>query len=276
MTASGALVAGMSEIVARGIDVSYAQGVVDWPKVAKGVDFAIIRATATYPGPGRSGVDTRWECNIQGARKAGVPIGAYHYSYAKDIAEMQAEARHFLNTIRPYRFEWPVCLDFEEAYQIGGPGTPGYPLSKQMDMIDAWMKLVQEAGYFAALYSTGSAVKRLRDTYPDRMAKYAVWVAHVDTDKPMTPGGIWQYSWRGKVDGIAGDVDLNYAYEDYPSIIKWAGLNGWGMQDKPSEGPQGETPDYSTDDLKAAYSALQAAHDATGAALEKLRTMLGV
>lgn len=266
----------MGDVIAKGIDVSYAQGVIDWPKVAKAVDFAIIRATATYPGPGRSGVDTQWERNIQEARKAGVPIGAYHYSYAKDIAEMQAEARHFLNAIRPYRFEWPVCLDFEEAYQIGGPGTPGYPPSKQMDMIDAWMEIVQGAGCFAALYSTGSAIKRLRDAYPGRMARYAVWVAHVDTDKPMTPGGIWQYSWHGKADGIAGDVDLNYAYEDYPAIIRGAELNGWGAKDKPAEAPEGETVTIPTEELKAAYSALQAARDATGEAIEKIRMILGV
>ena len=145
-----------------------------------------------------------------------------------------------------------------------------------MDMIDAWMEIVQGAGYFAALYSTGSAIKRLREAYPDRMVRYAVWVAHVGTDKPMTPGGIWQYSWHGKVDGIAGAVDLNYAYENYPAIIRGAKLNGWGAQDKPAEAPEEETATIPRGDWDARCAAVQAAHDATGEAVEKLKKMLGV
>ena len=69
-------------------------------------------------------------------------------------------------------------------------------------------------------------------------------------------------------------------FDDYAEAIarglcKIVGVD-YKAQDKPSEGPKDEAPDYSTDGLKAAYSALQAAHDATGAALEKLRMMLGV
>lgn len=261
------------EIKARGIDVSYAQGVIDWPKVAQQVDFALIRATASYPGPGRSGVDTMWNRNIQEAREAGVPIGAYHYSYARDVAEIQEEARHFLATIRPYQFAWPVCLDYEEAFQIGAPGVSGFPLKKQMDMIEAWMKLVEDAGYFAMFYSTASAIARLRATYPERMAKYAVWVAHVDVDKPMTRGGIWQYSWKGKVDGIAGAVDLNFAYVDYPSIIKAAGKNGFGEpMTTPEKPPEEAEKPYQVFTLAGAFESAQAAQ--AFAVEQEKRTMI--
>ncbi len=39
--------------------------------------------------------------------------------------------------------------------------------------------------------------------------------------------GLWQYSWNGRIDGISGDVDLDYAYKDYPTIIKSARSNGF-------------------------------------------------
>ena len=45
---------------------------------------------------------------------------------------------------------------------------------------------------------------------------------------------MWQYSWKGKISGISGDVDLDYCYTDYPAQIKAKGLNGYG---KPIEKP---------------------------------------
>ena len=64
--------------------------------------------------------------------------------------------------------------------------------------------------------------------------RFAVWVANVGVQKPSYSGayGMWQYSWKGKISGISGDVDLDYAYADYPSMIKEKGLNGFG---KPPE-----------------------------------------
>ena len=227
----------MADVVARGIDVSYAQGISDWPKVAKAVDFALIRATATYPHNGKSGIDTRWARNIDCAVAAGVPYGIYHYSYALTVDEVKKEAEHFLSTIKGLKPEYPVAFDFEDERQVGNAkaGIPALPLSLQMDIIDAWMKAAEAAGYYAVLYMSASPMSLLLSAHPDRMRAYDRWVAHVNTDKPMVSGGIWQYSWWGKIDGISGDVDLDYAYQDYPAIIKRAGRNGWGAQ-RPQDG----------------------------------------
>ena len=64
------------------------------------------------------------------------------------------------------------------------------------------------------------------------------------------------------MDGIAGDVDLNYAYENYPAIIRGAKLNGWGAQDKPAEAPEGETVRIPREDWDTLCATLQAAVDA--------------
>ena len=72
--------------------------------------------------------------------------------------------------------------------------------------------------------------------------RFAVWVANVGVQKPSYSGayGMWQYSWKGRIAGISGDVDLDYAYADYPAMIKAKGLNGFG---KPPENVEPEKPD---------------------------------
>lgn len=231
----------MPEIAARGIDVSYAQGVINWEKVKENVDFAIIRSSASYPHGTIRGVDLQWVNNIRGATAAGMPIGAYHYLYALTPEDAKLEAAHFLRLIQGYRFEYPVALDLEEPEQVGNETTPGLPPSAQMDLIDAFLKPVEAAGYYVVLYTSASVLNRLAMTCRERLERYDIWAAHVYVDKPgcSTPYGMWQYSWKGRVPGIrddlpnehAGrDVDLDYAYRDYPSMIKAAGLNGWGKQ----------------------------------------------
>lgn len=223
----------------KGIDVSYAQGNINWAKVKGHVDFAMIRATASYPHGKARGVDLQWPNNIRGAAAAGVPIGAYHYLYALTPEEAALEAAHFLRTIAGYRFEYPVALDLEEPEQVGSQTVPGLPISAQMDLIDSFMKPVEAAGYYAVLYTSASVLNRLAASCGGRLAKYDIWAAHVDVDKPgcVTPYGMWQYSWKGRIPGIRDDlpddnpgrdVDMDYCYKDYPGIIKGAGLNGWG------------------------------------------------
>lgn len=207
----------------KGIDVSYAQGIIDWHKVSQTVDFAIIRATATYPHNGKKGIDLQWERNIKEAKKYKIPVGAYHYSYALTVEEAIKEADHFLNTIKGYTFEYPVIFDFEDASQ-------SKLSSEQMvNICLAWLERVEQAGYYVMLYSMASWLKYPLNNL--KLAKYDKWVAHVNVDKPMVEGGIWQYSWTGKVDGVVGDVDMNIAYTDYPTIIKNAKLNGFNKNE---------------------------------------------
>lgn len=242
----------------KGIDVSYAQGNIDWDVASKNVDFAMIRATAGFKSPGWNGIDLKWDKNIVGVEKYNVPYGIYHYSYAMNVNEAKKEAEHFLNTIKGHKPTYPVAFDFEDVRQLGGYDNKGVyhnplPLSTQMDIIDAFMGPVENAGYYAVLYMSASPMIALMRQFKERMAFYDKWVAHI-AEQPATTGGIWQYSWTGRVPGIIGNVDLDYAYKNYPHIIKSAGLNGWG---KAQEKPKIETvPKSQYDTLKAKYDAL--------------------
>lgn len=212
----------------KGIDVSKHNGVIDWAKVKKsGVDFAVIRA-----GYGRliEQKDKQFENNYAGCKEQGIPCGAYWYSYAHSVAEAQTEARVFLQAIKGKQFEFPVYLDFEEASQ--------FRLGKVTcsAMAEAFLEIVERAGYFVGIYSSKSGLENYIDASIRK--KYSVWVAHVGVNKTSysMPFDMWQYSWKGRIDGISGDVDCNYAYKDFPAIIQGKGLNGFPkIVEKPVE-----------------------------------------
>jgi len=70
----------------------------------------------------------------------------------------------------------------------------------------------------------------------ERLTRFDLWFAEWRTVKKYPCAcGIWQYSKNGKIDGINGDVDLDFAYKDYPTIIKRKGLNGFGKINKPED-----------------------------------------
>ena len=203
----------------KGIDVSKHQGKIDWQKAKDaGVQFAMIRA-----GYGRYAKqkDKCFEFNYAGAKAAGIPVGAYHYSYAKTVEQAKAEAKTFLAWIKGKTFEYPVGFDIEENDQA--------ELGKQAvsDIIRAFCEAVEAAGYYVVVYANKSWFNNYIDD--DCKAKYDTWLAEWrDDGKPTYRGnvGIWQYTSDGSVSGINGRVDMNYAYKDYPAIMKANGLNG--------------------------------------------------
>ena len=203
----------------KGIDVSVHNGNIDWNKVkADGIEFAILRA-----GFGRleKQKDEKFEQNYAGAKAVGIPVGAYWYSYAMDEDEARLEADVFLKVIKGKQFEMPVYFDLEEKKQ--------FDLGKEKvsAIMRAFLEKVEKDGYFVGLY--GSASSLTTHTADDIKSRYTIWLAHwVDKTNYSGAYGIWQYSEKGKVEGINGNVDLDICYKDFTTIIKGKGLNGWG------------------------------------------------
>ncbi len=208
----------------KGIDVSHHNGVVDWKRVKEsGVEFAMIRAG--YGWDDDSQIDRQFKANASGCLANGIPFGFYHYSYAMSAEDAAKEAKWFLRVIRDYKPEYPVAFDFEEAKQLA------LPLDRQLEIIGAFMDAVKESRYYAALYMTASSITRLHRHAPGTMSLYDAWVAHWGASSADYPGsfGMWQYdvSGVGVIPGITGKCDVNYAYVDYPRVVKSNGLNGW-------------------------------------------------
>ena len=226
-----------------GMDVSYAQGSINWEQVkaSKKIEFAILRA-----GYGRetSQVDTQFERNYAACKRLGIPVGVYWYSYATTAAEAEQEAKVCLQTIRGKQFEYPVAFDIEEARSL-----------PQADALcTAFCNALEKQGYYAAIYTFKSALENnIRAAIKSR---YDIFLSHIGVQQTdyAGPYGLWQYSWTGRIPGISGDVDLDYAYKDYPAIIKAAGLNGFTKTTQPNEPEPEPTP---TPELDSEESTLQ-------------------
>ena len=221
---------GISKNVAKtvqkyGIDVSEWQGVIDWAKAkAGGIKFAILRAGIS------SRADKCFATNYAACENAGIPAGAYWYCTATTVADAKAQAKLFLQIISGKKFAYPVYMDLEEHEQFA------LGKAKCSELADAFLTVLEQAGYFAGLYCSTSYLQQyLTDSIRSR---YAIWVAQYYTSCTYDGDyGIWQYNVAGNAEydiigqksipGIVGECDMDYCYTDYPTIIKNAGLNGF-------------------------------------------------
>lgn len=204
--------------VYKGIDVSKWQEDINWKKVAsQGIDFVMIRSSF-----GREHTDEKLKTNVEGCEKYGISYGFYHYTYATTVEEARIEAKYFLKTIKNYHPDYPVVLDIEEEFY------------KQMsrkqitNIIVAFMKELDNAGYYGVVYSYAKFFAEYIDM--SRISKYDIWIASWGDEEKLNSVydgyySMWQYSATGKISGISGEVDLDYSYKDYSSIIKNSGKN---------------------------------------------------
>ncbi len=212
----------ITDVGLKGIDVSYAQGTIDWSEVKKhGVNFAFIRASRGYISSEKPmAEDTFFDYNITGAVNNGINVGVYHYLYASTVSQAKKEAKFFISTIDKYKgkITYPVVLDVEEAYQAKlGKKT----LTK---IVKAFLDEIKAAGYYPMLYSNKTWLTDYLDM--KQLSEYDVWLAQWNTVPTYSgPFGIWQYSCKGIVGGIKGYVDLNISYKNYAKIIKEGNYN---------------------------------------------------
>jgi GH25 family lysozyme M1 (1,4-beta-N-acetylmuramidase) len=249
----------------KGIDVSVHQGVIDWDTVknVEKIDFAILQA-----GYGRlaSQKDKQFERNYSECKRLGIPIGAYWYSYAVTVEDVKNEAAACIEVLKGKKFEYPIYFDIEENSQRLG-------MCKVTEMCKAFCEALEAAGYWVGIYS----YKLFLENYIDKSVRtrYAVWLAHYASSTTYKePYGVWQYSvtgtqndivGKGKVAGISGSCDLDYAYIDYPTAIKAAGKNGYTLEPpEPAQPEKPKCPKISIDIYDGKFSVLVDYHQYSG------------
>lgn len=228
-----------------GIDVSRYNGKIDWDKVKDdGVEFAILKTVSTNNKEfGGIYIDPQFERNYSECKRLGIPVGIYYYTYATQEETVRKELEKLDEAIAGKTFEYPIWIDAEDKSIIRRG-------KKQLtDMIILAAKEIESWGYYVGYYSYTSYLKQYVDT--SRLKDFDCWIAQYGKNtgkKPWEkstwgePHGIWQYSSTGKVAGIYGNngnVDVNEAYKDYPSIMKKYGLNGF-EKDESIELPEAE------------------------------------
>ena len=194
-----------------GIDVSYAQGVIDWNKVANaGIKFAIIRAAFRGYGTGRIVADEWFERNIKGATAAGIKVGVYFFSQAINETEGAEEADYIINQIKHYKVILPVVIDTE---YVSDSRARGNSISKttRTAAVKAFCERSLQRGYTPMIYASTSWLNNQLDM--SKLSSYKVWVAQYYNRVTYTGKyQCWQYTSSGHVDGINTKVDMNYWY----------------------------------------------------------------
>lgn len=220
----------------RGIDISEWQGELSdlsWNKIKNdGIEFVIIRCG--YTGYGKSKVkrvDKFFENNYNNAKKHGIPVGVYYYSCATSIEEAREEANFVLDIIKGKKFEYPIVIDTEDDHDINNTSNSNKSqasIGKRTltPIIKTFCDILEEKNYYVSIYASTYWFENnlILDDLQDYDKWIAQWSNSVSVDYEY---GIWQYSSTGRVDGIVGNVDMNYSYLDYPSIMSINGLNGY-------------------------------------------------
>ncbi len=208
--------------ILHGIDVSKWQGEIDWNKVkADGIDYAFIQVG--FRGYGSSGIlsdatkDPYFDTNMQNAIAAGIKVGVYVFSQATTEAEAIEEAEYILDAIGNYKISMPLVMDFEYASTDSGLGGRLYKakLSKKKatNVCMAFCKEIAAAGFTPMVYANKSMLEDQINASTLTDAGYRIWLANY-TKKTTYKGtfDFWQYSEKGSVKGIKGDVDMNFYY----------------------------------------------------------------
>lgn len=192
----------------KGIDVSHHNGVIDWSKVKQsGVTFAMIRLG--YGTTKGGTIDRQLDYNYNQAKKNGIKIGFYLYSYADNVAEAKKEAIFTEKLLKKYNdFDYPVAFDFENTYR-----NKAKYKSSNTKIITTYCDYLEERGYDTCIYSYLSFFKNSVDY--NKVSKYGLWLARWTfnpskyEDYGLPNVEMWQYSDNGRVNGIGGAVDLN-------------------------------------------------------------------
>ena len=207
----------------KGIDVSKWNIVTDFKKVKEaGYDFVIIRAVGSNGSTPYK--DKKFEQFYKGATDAGLHVGAYAYvkpSYKDDVvAEANNTASFFLDVIKDKKFDMPIYIDVEKWKTNRKQDNTLYTVS--------FCGTCESKKYYTGIY--GSDISTFKDLLDKSfLLPFTWWVARYGKmpEYALENMHIYQYSSKGKVPGVSGNVDVNKCEFPFPAIIKKKGLNNY-------------------------------------------------
>lgn len=201
---------------AQGIDVSEHQGRIDWNAVkASGIDFAILRVGFGAPSWGGR-VDYQLNRNISECERLGIPYGVYIYSYAFDNQQAADEASMVINCLSGHNPRLPVYYDLEDNSIIANGRQTGIASRAQV-----FCNRISAAGYEPGIYANLNWFNNILTDSVFKSSSWDHWIAQYNSKCDYIGNySIWQYKSNGKVPGINGNVDMNYAYVDV-SLYYW-------------------------------------------------------
>lgn len=199
-----------------GIDVSAHQGEINWKKVAKKVDFAMIRAGYRGYTEGALAADSAFAYNMKHALKNDLQVGVYFFSQAITPEEASEEAEYLLTLVKDYPITLNVAYDWEYIDDVdpGAARTESVSEDTVTQCAVAFCDVIRKAGYQPALYCNGMLGYLGYDL--TQLPDVDLWYANYDSASPDFAYQIrmWQYTDSGKLDGVTGKVDYNLYFYD--------------------------------------------------------------
>lgn len=207
----------------KGLDISSYQKGINFDVIKSNVDFLILRAGFTgWGGDGTNkNKDNCFEDFYSNSKARGIPVGAYWYSCANTYEKGKAEAEYLYNNcLKGKQFEYPIYMDVEEDrhQQVGKV--------RMAETIKGFCEYLEGKGYYVGIYANSNYFNNYIDTA--NLKQFDKWLAVWTSSKPSFKYGefgMWQNSSSGSVSNMR--VDTDFAYKDYPNIMKINGLNGY-------------------------------------------------
>ena len=197
----------------KGIDVSRYQEKIEWDKVADdGVEYAFIRLGIRGYTEGEIKEDDTFEYNIKGALNHNIDVGVYFFTQATSEEEAIEEAEFVLDTLEPYDITYPIVIDVETVSNKNAR-TKDLTKEERTKYCIAFCETIRQAGYTPMIYGNLKTFMLMLDI--EQLEEYDKWFAYYD-DEFYFPYQfkVWQYTDKGSIDGIKGDVDMNISFED--------------------------------------------------------------
>lgn len=192
-----------------GIDVSKWNGNIDWAAVKNsGVNFVIIRCGYRGSSEGALIEDQKFRSNIKGAINAGLKVGVYFFTQAVNEVEAVEEASMVINLVKDYNLSYPIYLDVEGSNGRGDRIS----VSQRTANIKAFCGTISNAGYRAGVYANKTWFTSMINT--SQITNYKIWLAQYAQAVTYNASryDMWQYTSKGRVTGISGNVDMNICY----------------------------------------------------------------
>lgn len=192
-----------------GIDVSKYQTEIDWKAVKNsGISFVIIRCGYRGYSTGVLVQDPLFTKHIEGAQAAGLKVGVYFFSQAVNEKEAVEEASMAIALAKKYNITYPIFIDTE---QVSGGRADKIDSATRTAVCKAFCETVKGAGYTPGVYACKSWYETKLSV--SSLGAYKIWLAQYAT-APTYSGkyDMWQYTEKGKVSGVTGNVDMNISY----------------------------------------------------------------
>lgn len=203
-----------------GCDLSYHNKNVNFDELASsGCEFVMMRCGYRGYSAGGLAKDEKFEQYASEAERVGLKIGVYFFTQALTVEEAEEEAEYTLRLIEDHKISYPVAFDTEYIDDESARSNVT-EISDELrtEIITTFCEKIKAAGYYPMVYASENWIRRYMNI--EQLRQYDFWAPqYLDENDFLFDFTIWQYTDKGSIPGVTGDVDLDISMVDYASFV---------------------------------------------------------